>query len=425
MASVNFRIRPSNSEYVSIKVILSIGTNQVYEAKTGFAIKPIDWNLKSKLPKQSGNNKQTSNALHKLKDYIISKLNTDNSKGIEIDSNWLNESIMLCFNRIDPFKRDENSIVSHTIKIIENASLRQIKGTSQIGLSSSSIKVYNGFVNLFSRYEKELKRTVSFKDIDKLFVENFKKWLLSTERYSVNNSGKQIQILKTVCNDADKLGIEVNRYAKHIEKFTENDEDRNIVTLTADEIDLIHNVELNKPFLENARKWILIACQIGQRGEDLLRLTVDSFRLSEEELFVDVYQSKTKKYVTAVIYDLRVRTIILNGFPHKISSQKLNEYSKEVCRLAGVNEVVKAKTIFIDNKRTRRIVADLPKYNFISTHCFRRTFATNFYKRIETPILMEITGHTKESTFLKYINKSVDKDRNAELFVQAFKKLKK
>jgi hypothetical protein len=38
---------------------------------------------------------------------------------------------------------------------------------------------------------------------------------------------------------------------------------------------------------------------------------------------------------------------------------------------------------------------------------------------------MEITGHTKESTFLKYINKSVDKDRNAELFVQSLKKLKK
>jgi integrase len=427
MATVNFRIRPSVSEYVNIKVVLSIGTNQVYEAKTGFAIKPNNWNVKSKLPKQSGElNKQISNALHKLKDYILRKLNNDNSKGVEIDSNWLNESVMLCFNRIDPNKRDENSIISHTLKIIENAHLRQIRGTSQIGLSFSSIKVYKSFVNLFLRYEKQLKRTISFMDIDKQFIENFKRWLLTKENYSVNHSGKQIQILKTVCNDADKLGVEVNRYAKHIEKFSENDEDRNIVTLTSDEIDLIHNVELNKPYLENARKWILIACQIGQRGEDLLRLTVESFRLSEKELFVDVFQRKTKKYVTAVIYDKRVRKIVLNEFPHKISSQKLNDYSKEVCRLAGVNQVVRAKSILIDdNNRKRRIVADLPKYNFISTHCFRRTFATNFYKRIETPILMEITGHTKESTFLKYINKSVDKDRNAELFVQSYKKLKK
>lgn len=427
MASVNFRIRNSNSEYVSIKVVLSIGTNQVYEAKTGFAIKPNNWNIKSKLPKQSGeSNKQISNALHKLKDYILSKLNNDNSKGVDIDSNWLNESIILCFNRIDPDKRDENSITSHTLRIIENAHLRQIRGTSQIGLSSSSIKVYKSFVNLFLRYEKQLKRTVSFMDIDRVFIESFKKWLLNKEVFSVNYAGKQIQLLKTVCNDADKLGIDVNRYTKHIEKFTENDEDRNIVTLTADEIDLIHNVELNKPYLENARKWILIGCQLGQRGEDLLNLSNKDFREIKGKLVIDIIQTKTKKLVTPVIHDDRVREIVLNDFPHKISSQKLNNYSKEVGKLAGINTPVKGKILEIDeNNRRRKVLVELPKYNFISTHCFRRTFATTFYKEIETPIIMAITGHTKETTFLSYINKSLDKDRNAELFIQAIEKLKK
>ena len=35
---------------------------------------------------------------------------------------------------------------------------------------------------------------------------------------------------------------------------------------------------------------------------------------------------------------------------------------------------------------------------------------------MHTPILMNITGHTKESIFLNYINKSEDKDANADLF---------
>ena len=30
----------------------------------------------------------------------------------------------------------------------------------------------------------------------------------------------------------------------------------------------------------------------------------------------------------------------------------------------------------------------------------RRSFASNYYGKIETPLLMNITGHSKESTFL-------------------------
>lgn len=66
----------------------------------------------------------------------------------------------------------------------------------------------------------------------------------------------------------------------------------------------------------------------------------------------------------------------------------------------------------------------LPKYNFITSHCFRRSFATNFYGKVPTPILMGITGHSEERVFLKYINKRQDKDANAKLFSDYFEKMK-
>jgi integrase len=66
--------------------------------------------------------------------------------------------------------------------------------------------------------------------------------------------------------------------------------------------------------------------------------------------------------------------------------------------------------------RREKIVA--PKYRFISTHIMRRSFATNYYGKIETPILMHITGHTKESTFLSYIGTQQNKDSMADLFMQ-------
>ena len=43
---------------------------------------------------------------------------------------------------------------------------------------------------------------------------------------------------------------------------------------------------------------------------------------------------------------------------------------------------------------------------YITTHTGRRSFATNYYQDAPTSLIMSVTGHTKESTFLKYINKS-------------------
>ena len=48
----------------------------------------------------------------------------------------------------------------------------------------------------------------------------------------------------------------------------------------------------------------------------------------------------------------------------------------------------------------------------------RRSFATNYFGKIETPILMEITGHSRESTFLCYIGENSNKDAVADVFME-------
>ena len=50
------------------------------------------------------------------------------------------------------------------------------------------------------------------------------------------------------------------------------------------------------------------------------------------------------------------------------------------------------------------------KWEILSSHIGRRSFATNFYSKIPTALLMEATGHTTENVFLKYIN-PVDENR--------------
>ena len=40
------------------------------------------------------------------------------------------------------------------------------------------------------------------------------------------------------------------------------------------------------------------------------------------------------------------------------------------------------------------------------------------FRKIETPVLMQITGHAKESTFLSYIGQHVNKDAYADVFMK-------
>ena len=72
-----------------------------------------------------------------------------------------------------------------------------------------------------------------------------------------------------------------------------------------------------------------------------------------------------------------------------------------------------------DENKKRGVKKIRPKYRYISTHIGRRTFASNHYGRIATPIIMKVTGHTKEGAFLTYINQS--DDSHIEAFLEYYK----
>lgn len=423
MATINFRIRNNSNKPASIKVIFVNGSNTQIELKTGFSILPSEWSDEKKLPKQTkAENKLLSSNLVKLKSFIFDKHNQDSASGITIDSLWLKNKIDQCFNRVE--KTDTGILVNHVQYIIDNAATRKIKakGGFKIGLSESRKKGYEAFLGIIKEYEKKLKKQIEFMSINEGFVSKFETWLMNDKNYSVNYAGKQIDNLKTVCLDAIKCEIPVNSYVKLIQGFTESDEDRFIITLSFDDLEKIRtsNKIVNDSHL-NARKWLLIGCEIGQRGGDLLNITKDSIRYKGGNMYIDVIQQKTKKSVTIGVINPHIIDIIENDFPHKISTQKLNEYIKKVCELAEVNERTEGKKY--DEVSKRKKLDFYPKNELITTHSFRRSFATNYYRIIPTPILINITGHSKESEFLKYINKHEDKDANADLFMKFYEQI--
>jgi integrase len=445
MAKIKFLLQ-SKSENAQIYIRVSISQFVSLKKKTGFTINPKDWSVTTDRPKQNNpENKNTHANLNKLETFIFDQLNKGLANGTLIDSYWLETQINDCFNKVT--KTDAGLLINHIQHIIDNANTRKVKtgGGFKIGLSASTIKNYTLFRNIVSEYQTTIKKQIQFIEITKPFVDKFTNWLINTKNYSTNYAGKQLEILKTVCIDADKNEIPVTPYSKVIEHFRESDNERYIQTLSFEELEqiknadftdleklkefkkenpeLTKNISITPETLENARNWILIGCEIGQRGGDLLNITTENIRYKGKSMYLDLIQQKTNKSVTIGIIAPHIIDIIENHFPKKLQHQKLNVFIKIVCKLSGIDTKVKGTKL--NTKTNRKEQGMFPKYDLMSSFCFRRSFATNYYKKIPTAILINITGHSKESLFLIYINKREDKDSNADLFRHFYEDLNK
>jgi integrase len=155
---------------------------------------------------------------------------------------------------------------------------------------------------------------------------------------------------------------------------------------------------------------------IRQRVSDLLKLTPSNLRKASSGLYIDILKQKTKKAVTVGVADPVVIELLENELPRRVSQVVFNKEIKVLCRMAGIEGLVSG---FKNNPKTRRKeIVNAPKYEFVTSHIMRRSFASNYYGKIETPLLMNITGHSKQSTFLTYIGTHQNKDALADVCMQ-------
>ena len=155
---------------------------------------------------------------------------------------------------------------------------------------------------------------------------------------------KKIADLKTVCNDASFYGIETSTQLKKIDSSKTKNE--NILYLSPKELRLIEDAPLLSNSLKNARKWLLLGCNIGQRGSDLLLLDETNFINRNGLDVIELKQQKTDKRVTIPVLE-KTKEIIRDGLPYKISIQKFNKHIKEICRIAEISEMINDSKITV------------------------------------------------------------------------------
>jgi integrase len=419
MASIKFEVL-SNSQTAPIYLRLSVKRGITPRAKTGLFINSKDWSADTKLPKQTkAINKNITTDLIKLKVFVMEKLNQSAIKNDTINKQWLEHYMDVFFNRIDENKTQTK--VTYWIEyIIKNAPLME-NSKGGYGLSKNRLKSYNGLLNRFVEYQKN--KTINIKDLDNNGFNHFKKWLFEIEVYSPSSAIKFLTDLQKVVRVASEFTtIAENFHSVKFKKVSTYDEDMNVITLSLNELDRIKDLTLTNEALINARKWLVLACYTGQRGNVLLdRIKKENFHFYGKDQIIKIKQKKVNQGITIPVLP-PVKEIYEQGLPYKISTQKLNKHIKTICSQAEINELVMGKKI---NKETNRNEKKLrPKYNYISSHTGRRTFATLHYNKIPTPIIMRVTGHKKESTFLEYINQNNDDHLDTFLDFYKIKALK-
>ena len=315
------------------------------------------WNAKKQLPDTSSvANKNLGHKLTVLKNRITESFNLNNEEGTD----WLDELIL-------GKQRGEN-VLWATRHLIDNAhKIRNQKGGT--GLSKGRVRIYEVFERRIEQYAKDWKVS----QVEPKSVEIFKDWLYENG-CSDNYVNSFVARLKAVCNYS---GLPLHNNFRNIKVVQTAKE--NIVTLTHEQLDRIMSMKVPKD-LEAARRWLYLGCELGQRGEDLLKFK--EWRILGGVKIIELKQNKTYKQV-AIPINKRAWRILKDGFPEPVKYYKFNKLLKRIA--------FKAK---------------IERWEEVSSHIMRRSFATNYYGKIPTPILMRITAHSKESTFLAYVGKS-------------------
>lgn len=407
MATIKYLLQ-SQKENSNIYLRYSIKKGLVLKRKSGYVINPSEWSKDKGQPIQKNQELKTLKLkLDKLSVFVNDAYNNAIDKGIEFTGDWLQHQIDLFNNKIIIVDLD---ILTNSIDFYIN---------SGDNLSSGSVKNLENLKKFIIKYEADcLKgKQVLIRDIGLNFIDVFKKYHKGKGR-SINYIGTYITIIRAVINKASLNGIPTHPQFKQIKVIKEIKEPEEIIILTREEQELIRNVDLVREAHINARKWLLLGCLIGQRASDLLNIKESNIKKIKNLKVIELKQKKTGKQVVIALHPNALK-IIEDGLPYKITLEHFNSYSKEVCREAKINKLVKGK-MRIDDKRTLT-VGMYEKWQVISSHVCRRSFATNFYGDIPTAVLMNTTGHSTEEMFLKYIGKT--QYDNAFLMDDYFSKL--
>lgn len=414
MANIRFIVRDMDSDTEqTIYVTSRFGRNEKLMYATPLKVESIFWNEKDgrvKSSKYCAYRDEVNGALNAIEALVksfIAKAATSDNETVSKES--LKNLLDIHFGKKKAKGYDFHSFFEDFIKQCESR-LSPRKGGLTIDYKTK--REYARTYYYIQEYEKKRKIRLEFCDIDKLFFNDFVTYLQELN-LSTNTIWHKTVSIKAVMKAANEQELTDNtKYTT----FKNISEESQAVALSEKELDLLAKFDFSQsPRLERTRDLFLIGCWTGLRFSDFTRIKRENIK----DNMLTIQQQKTNEFVTIPLHPVFISIWEkYNGvLPASISNQKFNDNLKDVCKEAGINERV-MKSITKGGKKQTTVYE---KWQLVSSHTARRSFATNLYKSGFPSIsIMQITGHKTESSFLKYIK--VTKEEHAKMLMMHWSK---
>ncbi len=248
----------------------------------------------------------------------------------------------------------------------------------------------------------------SFKLFDEDFQQKFDDYLLNEQELVMNTIVATHSQLKTMLRAAYDKGYLKNRaFLSWVSKSQQLPP----IYLTDNELKLIYDLNLtrkikkenhidDKSHIEESKDLFIIASRTGLRYGDMTRLGMADWDIQEK--MIKMSNQKTHRVIHIPLHEevIAIYNKYNGKLPKIVDKSRYNEHIRMCAKLAGIDKMTPT---FYWNKG-RLFPTAKPKYELISSHTARRSFATNLFIACKSSSLcMAVTGHTTEANFKRYI----------------------
>lgn len=368
MAKVTFLTRSSTKQHIPLYLRFS-GAGKNCRVRMPITVPKTQW---SNTNQQIKGDDELNARLVKLNADILKQYNTSIFNKVTIDLDWLKLTLD---NLLTNNKNNHVEASNYFTKYVD-----------------FYIKLENPTDRKIGLLKNKVSDEVVIEQMDNTWLREFCEEQVKLG-YSENYVGKQVQLIRRVLKHASKNDVEINQEVFDFKKPSRKTLD---VYLNEKELQLIFDYEFDCERLNNVKRLFLVGCTTGLRISDLMQIHNHNIIGN----FLEISQIIKTKQSILIPLDPRIRDFIPLLRP--ISAPRFNKYIKELCELVGINKLTKG---YVRNKQNKYVLGTYPKHQLIKSHTMRRSFASNLYGKVPTVVIMAITGHTTEGSFLTYIKK--------------------
>ena len=385
--AVKFLLKDTASDRATLIYLVFRYENKRFVTSTGQTVEPYQWDMTRQRAitdakvirnKRERETNETVNAhLERYRSALMKVVNALQLAQLPLDNETIKEHLDNALGRAKKEKTTNAkpaTFLAYVDQFVTDAETGKRLTVKSHRYAPITIKGFSKLKRTLERYARETGRGLNYDHFTIEYYHQFKSWL--TDRgLTLNYVGALLKDFKLLLKQSHYEGLHENTVFQHRD-FKRLVEEVDNVYLSDDELNQLYALDLTRNArLDRIRDLFLIGCYTGLRFSDFSELRPENITHNGQ-----ILTRRTLKTGGRVSIPLNPNILAIvakyDGVPPRtITNQRMNIYLKELCQRAGFTERVEVGR----TKGGFREVRTLEKWELVTTHTARRSFATNAF----------------------------------------------